>query len=108
MNGPRSLAISPIVFSLAGPASLSSLLAPELDVNPTLRVCDLVAILVERGYQPLAALDDDGNGWLSDRELSGIGVWRDKNQDGVADPGEVIAATALRASEELPYDRTGR
>jgi hypothetical protein len=47
------------------------------------------------GYQPLAALDDDGNGWLSDRELSGIAVWRDKNQNGVADPGEVIAATVL-------------
>jgi hypothetical protein len=54
----------------------------------------LIAILAN-GYQPLAALDDDGDGWPSDRELSGIAVWRDKNQNGIADPGEVLPATAL-------------
>ena len=130
MSGPRSIAISPIVFSLAGPASLPSLLAPELDVRFNLDGSGLArrwpwvkpdtGILVwdpqhtgaitsgtqlfgsvtwwlfwSNGYQPLAALDDDGDGWLSERELSGIAVWRDKNQNGVADPGEVIPATAL-------------
>ena len=140
MSGPRSIAISPIVFSLAGPASLSALLAPELDVKFNLDGSGLArhwpwvkpdtGILVwdpqhtgaiisgtqlfgsvtwwffwSNGYQPLAALDDDGDGWLSDRELSGIAVWRDKNQNGVADPGEVIPATArgIRRIAVRPY-----
>lgn len=46
----------------------------------------------ENGYQPLAALDDNRDGFLSDRELEGIAVWRDANTDGVAGPGEVIPA----------------
>jgi hypothetical protein len=140
MSGPRGIAISPIVFSLAGPASLSSLLAPELDVKFNLDGSGLASrwpwvkpdtgILVwdpqhtgaitsgtqlfgsvtwwlfwSNGYQPLAALDDDGDGWLSDRELNGIAVWRDKNQNGVADPGEVNPATAwgIRRIAVRPY-----
>jgi hypothetical protein len=44
------------------------------------------------GYQPLAALDDDGDGWLSGRELDGIAVWRDRDQNGRSAPHEVISA----------------
>lgn len=44
------------------------------------------------GYQPLAALDNDSNGWLSGPELAGIAVWRDTNGNGISEPGEVIPA----------------
>ena len=44
----------------------------------------------KNGYQPLAALDDNNNGLLTGKELSGIAVWRDKNSNGVSDPGEVV------------------
>lgn len=43
----------------------------------------------KNGYQALAALDDNGDGQLSGRELDGIGIWRDSNGNGVSDPGEV-------------------
>ena len=43
------------------------------------------------GYAALAALDDDGNGWLEGDELTGIAIWRDVNGNGVCDPGEVIS-----------------
>jgi hypothetical protein len=43
------------------------------------------------GYAALAALDNDGNGWLEGDELAGIAIWRDVNGDGVCDPGEVIS-----------------
>lgn len=46
----------------------------------------------EDGFQPLGALDDNRDGFLSGRELEGIAVWRDANTNGVADPGEVIPA----------------
>lgn len=41
------------------------------------------------GYRALAALDDDGDGWLSGRELDGVAVWYDRNSNGASDPGEV-------------------
>jgi hypothetical protein len=41
------------------------------------------------GYQALAALDDDQNGWLEGAELDGLAVWCDRNGNGVSDPGEV-------------------
>jgi hypothetical protein len=44
------------------------------------------------GYQALAALDDNHDGWLSGRELDGVAVWVDRNQNGRSDPGEVITA----------------
>jgi tetratricopeptide (TPR) repeat protein len=41
------------------------------------------------GYEPLAALDDDGDGFLRGDELRGLGVWQDANSNGRCDPGEV-------------------
>jgi hypothetical protein len=41
------------------------------------------------GYEPLAALDDDGDGELNGRELRYLAVWHDVNRDGASDPGEV-------------------
>lgn len=44
----------------------------------------------EDGYQPLRWLDDDRDGVLRRAELAGLAVWRDRGQDGVAAPGEVV------------------
>jgi len=57
------------------------------------------------GYQALDLLDDDGDGWLSGAELSGLGIWQDRNGDGVSASGEVtpiddtgIVALSTRAT----------
>lgn len=47
------------------------------------------------GYRVLAALDDDGDGWLRGAELAGIAVWFDRDSDGLSDLGEVIPIEAL-------------
>jgi len=44
----------------------------------------------DNGYDALAALDDDRDGWLAGRELEGLSLWFDRNQNGVSDPGEVV------------------
>ena len=44
----------------------------------------------ENGYQALAALDDDHDGWLRGAELAGLALWFDRNQNGVCDPGEIV------------------
>ena len=41
------------------------------------------------GYHALSMLDDNGDGVLSDRELTGISLWTDRNHNGVSEPGEV-------------------
>ncbi len=43
----------------------------------------------ENGYQPLRALDNDGDGFLTGHELDGLALWHDANGNGVCDPGEV-------------------
>ena len=57
------------------------------------------------GYEALAALDDDGDGFLRGAELAGLRVWFDRNGNGRSDPGEVvdlaecgIVALAVRAT----------
>jgi hypothetical protein len=62
------------------------------------------------GYQALAALDDNRDGWLSGAELDGIAVWIDRNQNGHSDPGEVIslaAAGIARIGVSAVPDATG-
>ncbi|MBS2030810.1 MAG: hypothetical protein JST54_23100 [Deltaproteobacteria bacterium] len=46
------------------------------------------------GYEPLALLDDDGDGALSGDELAGLVLWTDQNSDGVSDSGEVLDVRA--------------
>lgn len=41
------------------------------------------------GYEPLRALDDNGDGELRGVELNGLALWHDRNRDGVSDRGEV-------------------
>ncbi|HMF16499.1 MAG TPA: tetratricopeptide repeat protein [Gemmataceae bacterium] len=43
----------------------------------------------DNGYQALSALDANGDGWLTGKELDGLAIWHDKNGDGICDPGEV-------------------
>jgi hypothetical protein len=63
----------------------------------------------DNGYQALAALDDNGDGWLRDQELAGLALWHDTNGNGVCDPGEVrplsahgIVALRCRADAKSP------
>jgi hypothetical protein len=41
------------------------------------------------GYDALAVLDVNGDGELSGAELEGLAAWRDRNGNGISDPGEV-------------------
>ena len=41
------------------------------------------------GYEPMRALDDNGDGELSGPELRHISIWNDSNRDGLSDRGEV-------------------
>jgi tetratricopeptide (TPR) repeat protein len=43
----------------------------------------------ENGYQPMRALDDDDDGRLVGTELRHLSIWRDANQNGVSERGEV-------------------
>ncbi|HEX2973842.1 MAG TPA: hypothetical protein VHP11_16030 [Tepidisphaeraceae bacterium] len=47
------------------------------------------------GYEALAALDDDGDGFLRGRELEGLAVWRDAGSDAQSGPGEVVPVPVL-------------
>jgi hypothetical protein len=49
-------------------------------------------IFWKHGYEPLALLDDDGDGWVAGSELAGLAVWRHANGDGRSDAGEVTPA----------------
>lgn len=46
-------------------------------------------MLWKDGYRALAALDDNGDGRLRGSELTGLAIWRDANQNGASEPGEV-------------------
>lgn len=46
----------------------------------------------KNGFEPLAALDDNADGWLTGKELDGIGIWMDRDCNGISDAGEVIPA----------------
>jgi hypothetical protein len=47
-------------------------------------------IFWRNGYEALAALDDNHDGWIAGPELAGLALWFDRNQNGVSDPGEMI------------------
>jgi hypothetical protein len=49
-------------------------------------------IFWNNGFEPLAALDDNRDGWLDGAELTGIAVWQDKNSNGRSEAGEVVPA----------------
>ncbi len=49
----------------------------------------------DNGYQAMSALDDNGDGVLSGKELEGLVVWVDENRNGVCDPGELKSLAEL-------------
>ena len=55
------------------------------------------------GYQPMAALDDDGNGRLEENELRHLAIWRDVDGNGRSDHGEV-APLAAHGIAALSFD----
>ena len=64
----------------------------------------------EDGYAPLRALDDNGDGVLTGKELRGISVWVDRNGNGISDPGEVTPASqfGIRSIRISPDSRLNR
>jgi hypothetical protein len=51
------------------------------------------------GYEALAVLDADGSGRIENKELEPLALWFDKNQDGLADAGEVVALSKTGVTE---------
>jgi tetratricopeptide (TPR) repeat protein len=47
------------------------------------------------GYQAMAALDQDDDGWLQRNELAYLKVWCDANQDGICHPRELRSLSSL-------------
>lgn len=41
------------------------------------------------GYEAMRALDDNADGELRGEELRGLAIWRDANENGISEPGEV-------------------
>ncbi|MFB6354943.1 MAG: hypothetical protein ABEJ65_00310 [bacterium] len=58
----------------------------------------------ENGYEPLAVLDVDDNGWLKKQELNRLSVWFDRNQDGKTQAGEVspVKTVGIKAISVQP------
>ncbi|MCA9793107.1 MAG: tetratricopeptide repeat protein [Candidatus Eremiobacteraeota bacterium] len=61
------------------------------DIHTGLQLFGSVTFWVawDNGYQALAALDDNLDGRLDGPELEGLALWRDRNGDGLSQPGEV-------------------
>jgi tetratricopeptide (TPR) repeat protein len=62
----------------------------------------------DNGYEALSALDDNGDGQLTGKELEGLAIWQDVNGNGICDPGEVrplsdygIVALSCRYERDL-------
>ncbi len=66
-------------------------------------------IFRKTGYDALAALDDNGDGFLSGSELRGISVWFDRNSDGISQPAEVtpVEDMAIRSIATSAQVRDG-
>ena len=47
------------------------------------------------GFEALASLDADGDGKIDNAELKPLALWFDDNQNGIAEPGEVIPVADL-------------
>ena len=54
------------------------------------------------GYEAMRSLDDDFDGRLKGKELTGLAIWRDANANGVSERGEV-KPLAHWAIVELSY-----
>lgn len=61
------------------------------------------------GYQPLAALDNDRDGWLTSAELKGLSAWQDRNSNGRSEKSEVVTLESMgvRRIATKPTTRSG-
>lgn len=48
------------------------------------------------GYHALGSLDDNADGKIAGRELDGLALWRDRNENGISEPGEVSSVRSHR------------
>jgi hypothetical protein len=64
-------------------------------------------LLPADGFRAMALLDDDGDGWLTGDERRGLAGWRDRDGDGVSQPGEVTPLQAL-GIEAIATEATAR
>ena len=53
----------------------------------------------DNGYEALSSLDENSDNKLSGKELRRLAIWRDKNQNGVSDPGEVQPLSHYQITE---------
>ena len=63
------------------------------------------------GYEPLRALDDNGDGRIAGKELDGLSIWHDTNTNGISERGEVRSVTDWRIvalSTSFLYDAADR
>ena len=67
-------------------------------------------IFWNNGFEPMALLDDNHDDWLTGSELKNLGVWQDRNGNGVSDAGEVkplaahgIARLATQPQQDLTH-----
>ena len=125
--------ITPLIFSIKGPRSLTTLLDPSRVVRFDLDgtgapqryswVKSDTAFLVwqpvkgtrirsgrqlfgsatwwlmpRNAYAAMSLLDDNADGWLSGAELRSLAVWMDANQNGVAEPSEVVSVDSVGIS----------
>jgi hypothetical protein len=51
------------------------------------------------GYEALAALDFNDDGVISGKELEPLGLWFDRNQNAISEPGEVTPVTEAHVSQ---------
>jgi hypothetical protein len=56
------------------------------------------------GYEPLATLDLDNDGYLRGSELDHLWFWFDHNSDAICDPSEVEEASDLVSEISVSYD----
>ena len=74
---------------------------------------DVILAVLDYEDDALAALDDNGDGVLSGKELDGLALWHDANGNGVCDPGEVkplseyIAGKRRASTSATRTTRTG-
>jgi hypothetical protein len=50
------------------------------------------------GFEALSQLDADLNGKVDGAELEPLGLWFDRNHDGISQPGEVVSASSERVT----------
>lgn len=70
------------------------------------------AVPWSNGYEALATLDEDGDLKLNKAELASLGLWFDRNQNGISEPGEVVdlrqaGVTALHVTPDHTDPVTG-